>query len=689
MAKATKRPDTHGPRKQLADDRALYREAISARRLEDGWRRVWENGGAAGGDRESVLDFSRLAVQQLRRLRAELAEGEYAPRAIRPVDIPKRSGRGMRRLMIPAVRDRVVQTAVAMTVTPVLDAEFEPLSFGYRQGKSVQQAVAQISRAQREGFGWVVDADIEDFFGSIEHGRLMERWGESVSPGPLTELVSTWITHAAPMGRGVAQGSPLSPVLANLYLDRLDELFWGAGARLIRFADDFVVLCRSEGGAARAKKKVARLLGEYGLRMNEAKTQITEFDKGFRFLGHLFVRSMAMKAAPGRMEEVRVAALMRQVAEDDQRAAAEAETARLETEAKEAAGYSPGLRVLYVHSADRRLGVRNQAITVEGYDRFGEEDGRWRELIAIPHQDVDRIELGSDVAVDRATIDHLLGTDTPAALVDGYGQTQGWISKDLAPRAGRHLAQAALFLDGEKRVGLARILVLGRLRNQRAVLRRLLAGRRHPPAPVTRALVSLNRLIGRQEKGPLYGADTVEKLLGHEGVAGSAWWDATRALLPEEMRFERRERPGARDPANICFNVLSSLMERDVAVAVSRAGLHPGFGVLHSVRDRNEACVFDLMEEFRAHLIGGLVVYCANRRIVRPEMFEPLDGGVRMVPAGMRALIRAYEARVDNKVTSPAHGKRVTWRRLMVEQGFALARHFEGDGVYRPYEMDY
>ena len=120
-----------------------------------------------------------------------------------------------------------------------------------------------------------------------------------------------------------------------------------------------------------------------------------------------------------------------------------------------------------------------------------------------------------------------------------------------------------------------------------------------------------------------------------------------------------------------------------------RAGLHPGFGALHAASDRCDACVYDLMEEFRAHAIGGLFVYCTNRRLVRPEMFERRKGGVRMVSAGGDALIRAYEARVNGKVKSPRSGKRVTWRRLMVEQAFALAAHVEGRAGYRPYIMDY
>jgi CRISP-associated protein Cas1 len=120
-----------------------------------------------------------------------------------------------------------------------------------------------------------------------------------------------------------------------------------------------------------------------------------------------------------------------------------------------------------------------------------------------------------------------------------------------------------------------------------------------------------------------------------------------------------------------------------------RAGLHPGFGALHAVSDQRDACVYDLMEEFRAHLIGGLMVYCTNRRLVRDEMFSTSAQGVRMSSAGGAALIRAYETRASGKVKSPRSGKRVTWQKLMVEQAFALASHIEGGSIYAPLNMGY
>jgi len=633
--------------------------------------------------------FFNDAPRRLWRLGHVLRDGRYRPGPIRHVEIPKPGGRGVRPLAIPCVVDRIAQTAVSDVLMPLLDEEFEPASFGYRPGRSVKQAVERVRTFRGDAYEWVVDADIEKYFEKIPHDMLMARWAESVADGPLTELIWTWLTHAAPDGRGVSQGSPLSPLLANLYLDRIDEALDGRGARLIRFADDFVILCRSKGGAERALDKTAALLAEHGLRLNREKTRIVDFARGFRFLGHLFVRSMVMKVAPQEADRDQIEAWMLSVAKSDATAQSDDRAEQAEAERRERAGYSPGLRTLYVRVPDRRLHIRNEAFVVEQGEGSETRGITWRELIAIPHQQVDRIEIGPGIRVSDEAERHALATDTPIAYTNGHGQTVGWLSAALTPRAGRHLAQARVALDESKRIDLARRLVEGRLRNQRAVLRRLLADRETRPQMVLDALVRLNAILGRGEKTVLRGAKSVSELTGHEGHATAAWWRAISTLARSEFRFSSRSRPRARDPANVSINFLAWLLERDVAVAVQRAGLHPGFGALHRPADRHDACVYDLMEEFRAHLVGGLFVYAVNRRFIRPDMFVVRANRVRMEREAGDALIRAYETRISHTIKSPRSGRRVTWRRLMVEQDFALANHVEGREPYQPYDMGY
>jgi len=682
------KPSTHGPRAPLLDDQTLFNQIVEIGQLQSAWQKVWRNQGAAGGDGVTVSMFSALAHKNLRYLSRALIDGSYRPKGVRHFEIKKKSG-GHRPLAIPSVIDRVTMTSAAQILTPLFDEEFEPSSFGYRPGRSVNQAVMRVRDAQSEGFDWLVDADIEKYFERIPHDQLMERWGQSVSAGPLSELVWIWLTHAHPSGLGVSQGSPLSPLLANLYLDRLDEALHGRGMRLVRFADDFVILCREQRGAEAALRKVDGLLREFGLSLNQDKTRIRSFDHGFKFLGHLFIRSMVLKTSPVSADENSTDRLLAQIAETDKVAEKDRAADQERVENLERSGYSPGFRVLYVRTPDRRVNVRNEAFTVEeGSGLAVKEEGggvRWRELIALPHQDVDRIDIGPNCHITDDAISHALSCETPVCYVNGHEETQGWTSSGLAPRAKRHLAQAAIFLNEEKRLLLARIFVHGRLQNQRAMLRRLIRGKK-PSGQITETLTRLNLILGKLEQ-----ATSISQLMGYEGAATAGYWAALgKSITNSDFKFSKRSRGRGAEPFNIILNFLSHLLERDISAAIVRAGLHPGFGALHTVDDYRDACVYDLMEEFRAPLIGGLAVYFVNRNIVRWDMFTQLDsGGFHLNRAGGDAIIKGYERRLDVKIKSVRTNRLQSWRRLMLEQAFAFAVHIEGGETYKPYQMDY
>ena len=671
----------HGPRRTLIDDAAVFHRAIAPATLDTAWTRVLTNGGAAGGDGIGLRQFQANAPLRLARLRDSLINGGYTPSAIRRVDIPKTHG-GVRTLGIPSVIDRVAQTAVLLILGPLLDEEFEDSSFAYRAGRSVQAAVERVRALRAGGQVFLVDADVDGFFDAVPHDRLMVRLGETMTDGPTSQLIGLWLEHAGSNGRGLAQGSPISPVLANLYLDRLDEAFAGAEARIVRFADDFVILTASRADADAALRKVARLLEGQGLRLNADKTRVTSFDQGFHFLGHLFVRSMVM-AGQGRDEADAVPALMRQLAARDAQADDRARTDAEREALERSHGLDPGQRVLYVASADRRLALRNQGFSVQAGTSEGGGHVVWREILALPHAAVDRIELGPTASATMEALRQGLATDTPIAFVNGHGETQGWLAPRFGPRAARHLAQARHVLDEALRLALARRFVEARIRNHRALLRRLNRERQVPE--LIKPLAELNRMI-RGIDVPV----TLSELLGHEEHAAAVFWPAFGRLLDGGVTFRTREREGAGDPVNILLNVTAHLLTRDAAVALERAGLHAGFGLLHGTGDYADGAVYDLMEEFRAPLSESVVAQAVNTRAMSEADFEPRgDGGVRLRSTGYASMIRVYERAVAREVASRRDGKRRTWRGIMLDQALSLAAHVEGRGDYRPYVLDY
>lgn len=662
------------------DGRNIFLTATSPEALFDGWARVSANRGAAGGDGVSCETFGIETHRRIAVLSQDLRNGKYQPGPVRNVDIPKTSG-GLRKLTIPCVRDRVAQSSVAILLTPLLDREFEEGSFGYRPGRSVKQAVELVRRLRTDGFEWTVDADIERYFDSIPHDRLMERVRQSISDSPLTELIALWLETGSPDGRGVAQGSPLSPLLSNLYLDDLDEALADQGIRVVRFADDFVLLTRDRGTAEKALQLTSRLLAGQGLALNAEKTRVRGFDETLRFLGHLFVRSWLMPD-PDRSTETQAEDLLRRVAETDRREDAEAQQRSREREDDEAAGYDRGLRVLYLAEPGRQLRLQNQSFAVHEAPSDADED-EGRRLAAVHHTRVDRIDLGPHADVDVVTLRHALSSETPVAFMNGHGETLGLLAPSLSPHAERHLAQARHRLDDQLRLDLARRFVDGRLRNQRALLRRL--NHRRGSETVVSVLTGLNRSIAKSAH-----AKSIKQLLGYEGDATKSFWRAWSSLLLHGYSLTSRHRRGARDAVNIVLNLTASLLARDIGAMLGRRGLHPGFGVLHGAANGDDGCVYDLMEEFRAPMVEGLALYLLNNRVVNAEHFEDVPGsGMRLKTAGLTAAIRGYEERASSLVKSRRSGHRVTWRRIMLEQAEALAAHVEGRESYQPYVMDY
>ena len=656
----------------------LFDLATRHDQLSAGWEKVRANNGAGGGDGMTVGRFGEGAHGRISRLSHELRNGRYQPGPARRVLIPKPDG-STRPLDIPAIADRVAQAAVALLLTPILDAEFEDSSFAYRPGRSVMQAVARVAKHRRDGFRWVVDGDITRYFERIPHEALLQRLERSIEDAALVDLVATWLEHHSHEGRGVPQGSPLSPLLANLFLDDVDEAITGRGLRLVRFADDFVILCRDEALATGALERMAGLLSEQGLELNLAKSRITSFDKGLRFLGHLFVKGMVVKEIPldDMPGEDAVSA-----AEALAAATPEAAPPEPEDETRPSPGrWAARQRILYVLEPGRCLTAADESFLVKEGDAV---------LARLPHRRVDRIELARVVEVEAAALMLAASSDTVIVQVDGWGRALGRWGAAGSRRAARQLAQAALVLDPGRRLALARRIVAGRILSQRTLLKRLARGRAAPDftAGLTLAAPKLRRLARAAELNPRL--DSAAALMGQEGQAAALYWPLLAASLgqPEVFQGRRRRRQGE-DPVNIVLDILSGFLARDIEVAAERHGLHTGFGVLHATEDGVEALVFDLMEEFRAPVVEACALAMFGRRALTIGNFVPSGGGWRLGPQGYQACVRGYEAWMARPVRGQRSGDSMLWRGVMEEQAMAYAAQAEDDLPYDPYRMDY
>jgi len=290
---------------------SLIDKVIRPTTLEAAWQRVARNKGAAGVDGQSVERLAHQSARYLLELHAELKAGIYRPSPVKRVEIPKADGK-TRPLGIPTVKDRIVQAALKMVIEPIFEVQFREGSHGFRPGRGCKDALREVDRLLKEGHTFVVDADLKGYFDSIPHDRLMALVEGSISDGRVLALIESFLhqdimTETArwqPDG-GTPQGAVLSPLLANLYLHPLDLLMEQSGYRMVRYAEDFVILCASEAEAEAALRQVTAWVTANGLTLHPDKTKLSDSrqpGQGFDFLGYRFeaamrfVRAKSLKA---------------------------------------------------------------------------------------------------------------------------------------------------------------------------------------------------------------------------------------------------------------------------------------------------------------------------------------------------------------------------------------------------------
>jgi len=276
----------------------LIDKVYAERTLRAAFARVKANGGAPGVDHVTVAMFEARLDANLAALATGLRDGTYRPQPIRRHWIPK-GPRERRPLGIPTVRDRVVQTALRLVLEPIFDTAFAPQSYGFRPQRSTKQALRRVVTVLRAGYRYVVDADLQAYFDSIPHAPLRGRVQSKVSDSRVLALIEAFLRQPVFEGlsqwtvdEGTPQGAVISPLLANLYLDPLDHTVAAAGFEMVRYADDFVILCRTAEDAEQALRLVQRWTGAAGLRLHPEKTHLVDMQHpgGFDFLGYHFER---------------------------------------------------------------------------------------------------------------------------------------------------------------------------------------------------------------------------------------------------------------------------------------------------------------------------------------------------------------------------------------------------------------
>ena len=296
------KPERHAPRRlsdylmlegQKQKVHSLVDKVYSRKNLKLAWERVRANRGASGTDGITIGAFEANLDVNLERLHQELRDKTYQPQPVRRLEIPKRGAPGKTRpLGIPSVYDRVCQQALVNRLESIFENVFDPSSFGYRKGRKTADALSKIWREVEAGYEWIVDADLKDYFGSVDHEKLMTLVGKQIADSRVLRLIQQMLKagyeekgQRFETPRGTPQGGVISPLLSNILLIPFDKEMRHQGYRLTRWADDWVVTCRTRAEAKDALVRAAKILGKLGVTLNREKTRIVHIAQGFEFLG--------------------------------------------------------------------------------------------------------------------------------------------------------------------------------------------------------------------------------------------------------------------------------------------------------------------------------------------------------------------------------------------------------------------
>ena len=288
---------------------SLVDKVYQRKNLEMAWEKVKANRGSGGVDGQNLKEFATQLDEQLDRLQGELKGDTYQPQPVRQVQIPKAGKPGeFRKLGIPTIYDRVCQQALLNRLEPIFEPVFDEANFGYRRGRSTKDAMRKVWREIHSGREWIVDADLKNFFGSVDHEKLLTLVAQRIADGRVLRLIRAMLKAGSygkgqlfPTERGTPEGGVVSPLLSNILLTPFDREMRRKGYQLTRFADDWVVTCKSAAEARAAIAAALRILSELGVQLHPRKTRVVHVQHGFEFLGYLVKRGKQLRLPPSRI----------------------------------------------------------------------------------------------------------------------------------------------------------------------------------------------------------------------------------------------------------------------------------------------------------------------------------------------------------------------------------------------------
>ncbi|MGB7983288.1 MAG: CRISPR-associated endonuclease Cas1 [Candidatus Nanopelagicales bacterium] len=615
---------------------ALLHAAASEQALLNAWADIRESALADGEPHVAVERFEAAAAKNIARISQQLRTGTWQPSPVVHLEVAKSSG-GRRHLGVPGLEDRIVERSILAVVDPLIDPILMPWSFAYRRGLGVDDAIRALVEARDLDYTWVVRCDIKDCFAQIPRWKVTEALSKVCDDPDLVHLVRDLVDRRLvgrnaprlPRGRGLHQGSPLSPLLANLYLDGFDRAMADSGWQVLRFADDIAIPTRDRGDAEDALASASEAAASIDLELNLGKSEILSFDTGVDFLGQTVTASSGAGVEPSS---------------------------------------HPFETMVYVTHQGAIIRTRGERLIVE----HGEQT-----LMRLNLKRIRQVVLLGRIGMTTPFLRQALLRGIEVVLLEDDGEFVGRFTPQIRGTAHLRMMQYACAAKPARSLDLAKHFVMGKIQNMRVQLQRL---DRRMEEPI------FGPAIRRMDRARTNASEalTLPALMGCEGAATREYFQGWQRGLPAEWEFAGRVRRPPTDPINAMLSFGYTLLTQEGESAAEVAGLDPHVGFLHQAQLGRPALALDLIEEFRPVIVDQVVLTLVNRGAVQPADFQDdPERGCRLTPTARNVLVAAFERRILQLVTYQS-GRRMSYRNALHMQAKSVAKVVSADADYRP-----
>ncbi len=652
------------------------------------FQNVKENNGMPGTDDQSIDDFSVNLYENLASLIRTMKNNSYRSEPLLGIIVNKEEN--PRALAIPTVKDRIAQRATVNKIYDSVEQILEDCSYAYRKGFSRYQARRALEIAYKEGYRYVLEADIDDFFDTVDWNILFSKLEALFPHEKFVDWIKDWVrqsvlfeTYKINRSQGLPQGAVISPLLANLYLDEFDEAIRKEGFRLIRYADDFVVVCKTRQKAEQALCLVKKKLGELALSLNKEKTNITHFDRGFRYLGFLFCRSVSLEVPKDKKRQINedvstdwgkniapyswLAALrektLKTIIHPEKRSyrLAELHVNNIEAEIK---------RIVYITQPKQKVSVKKMQLIIS---EWREDENAFIKVKVFPLKQIKSLVI---IGRSRFSVPALLScaqNDIPVYFCRRNGEL---ITASLPLADGELWRNGLLQMNRNEQedfvLNFSKRIVRAKIQNCRSVLRRRLSDQSGEE------FLRLKTYMDSCEN-----KTSVDSLRGIEGKAAADYFKMFASLVDEQWEFKRRQKHPAPDAVNALLSFGYTLLYHHITTVLYTVGLNPVIGIYHKTSERYFALAADLQEEFR-FIVDTLVLTMLNEKMVKEEDF--LSGRRVLFKDDFRKrYIVFFEKKISSEFTYYGDGQKYSYHGFFEKQAEKLKQYIKGNTAdYEP-----